>query len=244
MRSASVAIAIALVLSITILASNVPAGSALSYYTPLKPGDSAYYAVSSDSTFGYIPGQPVRMKVLGVSGTNVTASFVNFFPDGRILPNLWIDVSSGQRYNSSSTFFFAISPGLQLKDPIFNGWGNVTVVAQNTLGCGGFYRDAVGAQFFILTGSTNPTIRLAWDRATGALCGYNYADNQGRTLTLSMVNTTLWGSASTSGLDPFTVGAEISAFLGLPLLAVIMFVYFRGTRRKRRGSGIYSPPVR
>ena len=240
MRSASVLTVATLVLGLTILASFIPSGFALTYYTPLKRDDSAYYAISGN--FGYIPGQPVtQMKVLSVSGTNVTASFTNFFPDGRIAPNFWIDVFSGQRYNSTSTFFFAVTPGLQVHDPIFNTWGNVTIVAQNTLGCGGYNRPAAGAQFLIFGG---PTIRLAWDEATGALCGYSYDDSQGRSLSLSMLNTTLWGPGATRALDPFTVGAEISAFLGLPLLAVIMFVYFRGTRRKRRGSGSYGPPAR
>jgi hypothetical protein len=218
-----------LVLSITIIGSSVLPGSALSYYTPLKQGDSAYYAISGN--YGYIPSEPVtQMTVLGVSGTNVTASFVYFYPDGHIRPTLWIDVFTGQRYNSTSTFFFAITPGLQVHDPIFNTWTNITIVAQNTLTCGGLSRQQVGAQFIVLSGLS---ISMAWDRATGVLCGYQYNDNQGRTLSLSMLNTTLWGSATTSPLDPFTVGAEISAFLGLPLLAVIMFVYFRRTRRKR-----------
>jgi len=230
-----------LVLGVVIVASSVPPGSSLSYYTPLKPGDSAYYSISGN--YGYIPGELVtQMKVLGVTGTNVTASFVNFFPDGHISPNFWIDVFSGQRYNSTSTFFFAIAPGLQVHDPIFNTWTNITVVAQNTLTCGGVPREAVGSQFFILSGPT-PTVRLAWDRATGALCGYSYSDSQGKLLTLSMINTTLWGSATASPLDPFTVGAEISAFLGLPLLAVIMFVYFRRTRRKRASSATHPSPV-
>jgi len=244
LRSASVVVVATIVLGLAVFASFIPPGFALTYYTPLKPGDSAYYSISGN--FGYIPGDPVtQMRVLSVSGTNVTASFTNFFPDGRIAPNFWIDVFSGQRYNSTSTFFFAITPGLQVHDPVFNTWGNVTIVAQNTLGCGGYNRQAVGAQFLLLSGGTGFTIRLAWDMTTGALCGYSYGpDSQGRTLGLSMLNTTLWGPGATRALDPFTVGAEVSAFLGLPLLAVIMFVYFRGTRRKRRGSSTSGPPAR
>ena len=68
-----------LVLVITIVASLIPPGFALTYYTPLKPGDSAYYSISGN--FGYIPGQPVtQMKVLRVSGTNVTRKLHELFP--------------------------------------------------------------------------------------------------------------------------------------------------------------------
>jgi hypothetical protein len=221
-----------LVVGIVLLASLVPPGfSAVRYYPGLKDGETAYYSLSG--TYGY--SQPVtQMSVLRVSGTNVTVSFFNFYPDGRLQPNIWIDVFSGQRYNFTSTFFFAIAAGLHLYDGIFNQWSNVTIVREGpTSACGGGSRLGVGSQF--LSFSTGQQISAIWDEATGALCSYGATDFQGgRSLNLNMVNSTIFASPANPGtVDPYTVAAEISAFLGLPLVAIILFVYFRRKRVRK-----------
>jgi hypothetical protein len=220
------------VIAIMLLESFAPPvfAPAVSYITPLKANDSAFYLLSGN--YGFIPSQPVtQMKVLRVSGTNISASFINFFPDGRLSPNgFWIDIFSGQSYNFTSNLFFAISAGLQRDSPIFNNWNNITVAAQQTLTCGGATRAFVGIGF----NRYGQSVHAAWDQATGVLCGYTADDSQRGSLSMSMINTTLWGSQTNRGApDPITLGAEISAILGLPLVAIIMFVYFR----KKRAAG-------
>ncbi len=168
------------------------------------------------------------MKVLSVSGTIVSASFVNFYPDGHTSPNFWIDVFSGQRYNLTSTFYFAISSGLKRGDQIFSGWSNATVTTEQNFSCGGVQRYSLGVEFFPAGG----IVVIVWDQATGAMCYYRIADNQnGETFTLSMINSTLWNKPT--AVDPFTAGAEISALVGLPLVAIIMFAYFRRKRARK-----------
>ena len=168
------------------------------------------------------------MKVLSVSGTNVSASFVNFYPDGHISPSFWIDVFSGQRYNLTSTFYFAISSGLQRGDHIFDGWSNATVTTEQNFTCGGVSRFTLGAEFF----PAGRTVVIIWDQATGAMCYYRASGNQnGETLVVNMINSTLWSKPTVA--DPFTVGAEISALVGLPLVAIILFVYFRRKRARK-----------
>jgi len=197
-------------------------------YTPgLLVGDSAFYSLAGN--YGYIPTEPVtQMKVLSVIGTNVSASFVNFYPDGHISPDLWIDVFSGQRYNLSSTFYFAISSGLKHGDQIFSGWSNATVTTEQNFQCGGLSRFTLGVQFF----PPGKTVVVIWDQATGAMCYYRATDNQsGETLYVTMINSTLWSKPTVA--DPLTVGAEISALVGLPLVAIILFVYFRRKRARK-----------
>ena len=168
------------------------------------------------------------MKVSGVIGTNVSASFVNFYPDGHISPDFWIDVFSGQRANLTSTFYFDISSGLKRGDQIFSGWSNATVTTEQNFSCGGVQRYSLGVEFFPSGG----TVVIIWDQATGAMCYYSATNNQkGETLTLSMINSTLWSRPTVA--DPLTVGAEISALVGLPLVVVIMLVYVRRKRAKK-----------
>jgi len=196
-------------------------------YTPgLQAGEGAFYALSGN--YGYIPTEPVsEMKVLSVSGTNVSASFVNFFPDGHINPNFWIDIFSGQRYNHTSTFYFTVASGLQKGDAIFNGWSNVTIVAAQPSTCGGVTRPSVGSHFY----TPDSTVNIIWDQATGVLCDYSVTGfTNGELLEIQMLNSTIWNQ--TAPIDTYTVAAEISALVGLPLVAIILFVYFR---RKRAG---------
>jgi hypothetical protein len=227
LRPASVAATAVLILGVLLSTSLVYPAVGVRYTPGLLVGDSAFYSLSGN--YGYIPTLPVtQMKVLGVTGTNVSVSFVNFYPDGHISPNLWIDVFSGQRYNLTSTFFFAIGSGLQRGDQIYNGWSNVTIVSQQSFPCGGVSRTTVGIEFF----PPNGNVILIWDQATGALCYYSTSNSlNSERLSVNMINSTLWSRPAVA--DPFTVGAEISALLGLPLVAIIMFVYFRRRRARK-----------
>ena len=214
----------AAVLVVTMFGSLVLPGHALSYKPGVKAGDSAYYSVSAT----YTVGQPVsRMSVLSVIGTNVSASFFGFYPDGGLPNGFSIDVFSGQTTNSTSNFFFVIAAGLLTGDPIFNNW-NITVAGQSNLTCGGVSRPAVAAQFT----RTGQSIRLAWDQATGAMCGYTGQDNRG-VLFVNMINGTFWTPVS-APIDTFAVAAEITSAIGLPLLVIVLFVYFR-RRQARKG---------
>lgn len=193
-------------------------------YTPgLQAGVSAFYSLSG--TYGYAPSEPVtQMKVLSVIGTNVSASFSNFFPDGQVSPDFWIDVFSGQGGNSSSNFFFAAASGLRVSDPIFNGWP-VTINGQQSSVCGGVSRQVVSASFI----RNYQRVSAIWDQSTGALCSYGANNDRGGTLLLIMTNTTLW-SPSTR-IDPYVI-ADIFAVAGLPLVGLVVFIY---VRRKRTG---------
>ncbi len=143
LRPASVAATAVLILGVLLSTSLVFPAAGVRYTPGLQVGDSAFYSLSGN--YGYIPTEPVtQMKVLSVSGTNVSASFVNFYPDGHISPSFWIDVFSGQRYNLTSTFYFAISSGLQRGDHIFDGWSNATVTTEQNFTCGGVSRFTLG----------------------------------------------------------------------------------------------------
>jgi hypothetical protein len=210
---------------VILLGTLVLPGHALNYRPGVKAGDSAYYSVSA----GYTVGQPVsKMTVLGVTGTDVSASFFGFYPDGGLPNGFSVDVFSGQTTNSTSNFFFVIAAGLKTGDPIFNNWNNITVAGQSGITCGGVPRPAVGAQFT----RAGQIVRLAWDQATGAMCGYTSQDNRG-VIFVNMMNGTFWAPVSTP-IDTFAVAAEISSVIGLPLVVIVLFVYFR-RRRARKG---------
>ena len=197
-------------------------------YTPgLQSGEGAFYSISGN--YGYIPTQPVsQMKVLSVSGTNVSASFVNFYPDGHISPNFWVDVFSGQRYNRTSTFFFAVASGLLVGDGIFNNWSNVTIAAARAFSCGGVMRPSIGTTIY----TSDSTVNIIWDQATGVLCDYSVTGfTNGKGLEIVMLNSTIW--SQTAPIDTYTVAAEISALVGLPLVAIVLFVYFRRKRARK-----------
>jgi hypothetical protein len=222
-----------------VLASLFPAGVAVSsYHAGLKPGDKAFYDLSG--TYGFSPGQPVsQMSVSAVAGTtNITASFSGFYPDGATSSTVhWIDVFSGQVgdqvRNDSSNLFFAASPGLLVGDPIFNNVG-VQITSQQSTLCGGATRQIVSVQFT----RVYQHVAVGWDQNTGALCTLSLSDlnNRARNLGMTMKNTTLWNPDSTTPdpFGPFVVAANLTAALGLPLVALIIFVYFRGTRARKR----------
>jgi hypothetical protein len=206
-----------------------PTNAASSYHAGLKTGDRAYYELNG--TYGFSPSRPeTQMNVLGVTGTNITAGFSNFWPDGLITSNVyWLDVFTGQVRNASSNLFFAVTPGLQLYDPIFNG-ASITITSQQALLCGGASRQVVIAQFT----KTNQNVAIAWDQSTGAMCRLNVSDlYQFRILSMGMKNTTIWGSASTPQ-DAFAIAANVTAALGLPLVALIVFVYLRRRRARSK----------
>ncbi len=225
---AGVAVCAFLALGVVLSASLVFPALGVRYTPGLVAGESAYYSITGN--YAYIPTVPItQMKVLSVTGTtNVTASFVNFFPDGHISPDFWIDVFTGARYNSSSPFYFAVASGLKPGDPLFNGWTNVTILGAQAFTCGGVSRSTVGTQYSPPYGAV---VRVIWDQSTGVLCSYALSDVQGRTVQLNMINSTIWNQPAV--VDPFTIGAEISVLFGLPLVAIILFVYFRRRRAKR-----------
>jgi hypothetical protein len=205
-----------------------------SYRSGLKLGDSAFYDLSG--TYGFSPGKPVtQMSVRAVAVTNITASFSGFYPDGLSSANVyWIDVFTGQIRNASSNLFFAVTPGLLVADPIFNGQ-NVKITSQQTTQCGGATRQMVSVQFT----RSYQNVAVGWDQSTGALCRLNLSDlnNQVRSLSMSMKNTTLWGpdSGTFDPFSPLVIAANVSAAVGLPLLALVLFVYFRRVRVRRKG---------
>jgi hypothetical protein len=223
-----VAACAALALGVLLFASLVFSVVGVKYTSGLQAGESAFYSISGN--YGYIPTVPVtQMRLLSVSGTNVSASFVNFFPDGHISSNFWIDVFTGQRYNVTSAFYFALASGLNHGDPIFNGWSNITILATQSFQCGGVSRPTVGTQY----SPDGAVVRAIWDQSTGVLCSYALTDVAGRTLQLNMINSTMW--SQTAAVDPITIGAEVSSLFGLPLVAIILFVYFRRRRARKYG---------
>jgi hypothetical protein len=226
---ARVAACALLALLVALSASLVFPATGVKYIPGLLAGESAYYSIIGN--YGYIPTEHVtQMKVLSVTGTtNVTASFVNFFPDGHISPDFWIDVFTGQRYNVTSVFYFAVASGLKPGDPIYNSWSNVTISAAQAFQCGGVSRSSVGTHYSSQYGQL---VFAIWDQSTGVLCSYRSSDVAGRNLELDMINSTIWNPPALA-VDPFTIGAEISVLFGLPLVAIIMFVYFRQRRATR-----------
>jgi hypothetical protein len=220
---ACAALALGLLLSATI----APHASAINNYLPgLRAGDSAYYSLSGSYGFNQ---SVTKMRVSDVSGTTrVIASFTGFFPDSYTQSEVfWVDVFSGQSYNSTSNFFFAVATGLQSNDPIFEPSSIKITAGPGPLTCGGASRQLVYSQF----ARSGQSVTIFWDQKTGAMCSYSVIDGRG-TLRLSMVNTTLW--SNTPLTDPFTTAAEISAALGAPLVVLIVLVYFRKKRARLR----------
>ena len=214
------------------LPSLSPASLAVpSYYAGLKQGDSAYYDLSG--SYGFSSSQPVtKMNVLSVFGTNITASFSGFYPDGLASTNqYWEDVSTGQVRNASSNFFFAVTPGLTIYDPIFTSGTNFKVTSVATTQCGGATRQIVSVQFT----RAYQSVSVGWDQNTGAVCRLTLTDlNSPRNLSMTMTNTTLWGSGSPDPFASYVIVANVTAALGLPLVALVVFVYFRGSRARKK----------
>ena len=174
------------------------------------------------------------MSVLSVTVTNITASFSGFYPNGLVASTAyWIDVFSGQIRNASSNLFFAVTPGLLVADPVFNGQ-TIKITSQQTTQCGGATRQMVSVQFT----RSYQNVAAGWDQGTGALCRLNLNDlnNQARNLSMTMKNTTLWGpdSGTPDPFGPLVIAANVSAAVGLPLLALVIFVYIRKGRVRRK----------
>ncbi len=146
LRSPISTLIIVLALSGIVLSSLFPAGVAVTYRPGLKRGDIAFYDLTGN--YGFSPGNPeTQMSVSDVTGTNITASFSEFYPDGPSSSTVyWIDVFSGQVRNATSNLFFAVTPGLLVADPIFNV-GNLKITSQQTTQCGGATRQMVSVQF-------------------------------------------------------------------------------------------------
>ena len=209
-----------------------PPGVAVSsYYAGLKQGDGAFYDLSG--SYGFSSSQPVtKMNVLSVFGTNITASFSGFYPDGLAsTTDYWEDVSSGQVRNASSNFFFAVTPGLLIYDPIFTSGTNFKVTSVATTQCGGASRQVVSVRFT----RVSQNVAVGWDQNTGVVCSLTLTDQySARNLSMTMSNTTLWGSGSPDPFASYVIVANVTAALGLPLVALVVFVYFRGSRARKK----------
>lgn len=196
----------------------------VSYSTRLKPDDSVMYALSGPDRLGTNNAQ---MRVLSVTGTNVTVNFTDYPPSGFPSGNMWIDVFDGGSSTPSSNFFFTVASGLKLGDPIFNN-SNVTVLSQQSNTCGGQSRPLIYTQYQ----RQGQSVQAAWDQNTGVICNYSATDPGGNSgLGFTLVNATMWSSAAQ--IDAFTIAAEVSAALGLPLVVLILFVYFRKKKARR-----------
>jgi len=231
LRSSISVLIVALALSAIVLPSLCAMAHAVSsYQVGVKTGEVAYYELTG--SYGFFPSQPeTQMTVQSVAGTNITAGFTSFFPDGLLSSNVyWVDVFTGQVRNVSSNMFFAVTPGLQLYDKIFNN-ANLTITSHQAILCGGTVRQVVTAQF----SKTSQNVAIGWDQSTGALCRLQSQDQfqPSRYLSMEMKNTTIWG-ASSNPPDVFAIASDITAFLGLPLVALIVFVYFRRRRARKK----------
>lgn len=197
---------------------------AVSYSTSLNPGDAVMYSLSGSNRFGT---NNVQMKVLSVTGTRVTANFTDYPPSAFPAGNMWIDVFAGGSSTPASNLFFTVSSGLRSGDPIFNNW-TITVLSQQTNICGGQSRPLIYTQFQ----RQGQLVQAAWDQNSGVICNYSATDQgaSSGTLGFTLVNATMWTSSSPT--DVSTIAAEVSAALGLPLVVLILFVYFR--KRKAR----------
>jgi hypothetical protein len=222
--SRSIASAI-LFLGVLLSISVISPVHAVKYQTGVNVGDSTYYNLGGSDAGG---ATAAHANVISVVGTNVTESFTYYYPGGgRLSRFFWIDIFSGSSWNFTSNFFFVISMGLQGGDPIFSSWINMTVMGPQSGACAGASRQ-VDSMGYI---RTTQIIVAHWDKSTGLLCDYQTTDSSGGTFAMTTTNTTLWSSATAS--DVFTTAVEVTSFLGVPLLVLIVFVYLRRRRRRR-----------
>jgi hypothetical protein len=181
---------------------------------------SGYYAFNTNNA---------QMRVLSVAGTQVTASFTGHPASGLTLGKMWIDIFTGQSSNFTSNLFdFIVASGLKQGDPIFNNWTNITILNQFN-NCGGQARSTVSTRYV----REGQVVQIAWDQNTGVMCSYSATDSRG-SLVFSLDNSTLWSSPSS--LDTFAIAAGVSAVLGLPLVVLIVLVYLRRKRARKRES--------
>jgi hypothetical protein len=202
----------------------VPLTLAISYSTGLRPGDTVMYTLSGSNKLGT---DSVQMRVLDVAGTRVTVNLTDYPPSALPSGNMWIDVFDGSSSSPTSNLFFAVSSGLRLADPIFNN-GNISVLTQQANVCGGQSRSLIYTQYQ----RQGQFVQAAWDQNSGVMCNYSARDQgaSSGTLGFTLVNATMW--ALSSPTDVSAIAAEVSAALGLPLVVLILFVYFR--KRKTR----------
>jgi hypothetical protein len=216
-----------LILAILLASLVSPGSSFIIYSTGLKPGDTVMYSLSGSYKSNTNNAQ---MRVLSVTGTQVTANFTSYPASGFTLGKMWIDIFTGQSSNFTSNLFdFVVASGLKTGDPIFNNWTNITILSQFDT-CGGLSRPTIYTRY----GREGQLVQISWDQNTGVMCSYSAMDPSGRGLGFSLDNTTLWSSPTS--LDTFAVAAEVSAALGLPLVVLIVVVYFRKKRARKRGS--------
>lgn len=171
------------------------------------------------------------MTVTSVDVTKVSVNFTDYPSAGFKIGIFWIDVLSGQSNNFTNNLFFAVASGLNAGNQIFDNWANFTVANVQTSTCGGVARSLVFSPTNYLR--SGQYFAVAWDQNTGLMCRYSSSDLYG-TLDLRLNNTTLWNSGTTSPVsDPYTTAANITAAVGLPLVALIAFVFFRRRRARR-----------
>ena len=75
-----------------------------------------------------------QMKVLSVTGTQVTVNFTDYPASNVYSGNMWFDVFSGNT-NSTSNVLFAVSSGLKTGDPVFNG-NSTSIQSEQPYNCG------------------------------------------------------------------------------------------------------------
>src|SRR5205807_6367597 len=177
----------ALFLGFFLFSSFVSPALAVSYSTGLKPGDTVSYTLyhKADS-FESI------MKILSVSGTNVTVNFQDYPSYGVVLGNMWLDIFSGRTNSSVSSLYFAVGSGLNVGDPIFDG-SSISMTAQRSYSCGagGQMRPQVYTSF----PSSGESVRISWDQSTGIMCNYQHNYSNGTiALGFALSSTSLWGS--------------------------------------------------
>ena len=222
MRRRSVALLAALFVGISLFLSSISPASAIIYSTGLKPGDTVMYSIFSGNNY-----YSSQMKVLGVSGTQVFVNFTDYPAPGVYFGNMWVDVFYGTT-NSTSNVLFAVSPGLSVGDPVFNGNSSV-IQSLQPYNCGPHSRSQVYTTF----SRGSQSVRVSWDRSTGVMCEFEAYNGGTVFLGFKLDSTSLW-SSSGSDSSSFAVASEISVALGLPLVVIVLFVYFRRRRSKAR----------
>ena len=207
---------------ISLLVSSVSPAFAIIYSTGLKPGDTVMYSIFYQNNY-----YSSQMKVLSVSGTQVTVNFTDYPAPGVYFGNMFFDVFSGST-NSTSNVLFAVSSGLNVGDPVFNG-NTTSIQSEQPYNCGSLSRSQVYTSF----SRSVQSVHVSWDRSTGILCDYEAYSSGTVVLAFKLDSTSLWNSSS-SNANGFDVATEISVALGLPLVAAVLFVYFRRRRSKAR----------
>jgi len=218
----SIILLAAFFLEISLFSISISPAFAIIYSTALKPGDVVMYRIFYQNNY-----YNSQMKVLSVVGTQVTVNFTDYPAPGVYFGNMWFDVFSGNT-NSTSNVLFAVSPGLNVGDPVFNG-NSTSILAEQPYPCGALSRP----QVYTLFSRSDQSVHVSWDRSTGIMCEYEAYSSGTVILGFRLDSTSLWSSSS-SDANGFATATEISAALGLPLVVIVLFVYFRRKRSKAR----------